>query len=228
SSSTDTVAKKGLVYNDYSVISEFTSSGTIGWIWNWAQSPGGTVPSGIEYVPSLQNTEGMTNWKTTAKEQIENGSKHLMSFNEPDRTSADGGADLDASTAASYYKEYMNPFSSDDVKLVSPSVCNGDEASVGLNWLEEFMDACDGGCTVDYINIHWYATWTDFSGNMDAAIEYFKSYCDSAYQKFQKPLWITEIGLYSADDSTQQELLDAILPWMAKDNQSYIERYSYF
>ncbi|KAL0254886.1 hypothetical protein SLS55_009410 [Diplodia seriata] len=227
--------KRGLVYNTFSgVVDQFTSS-QISWGWNWAQTPGGSMPDGVEFVPILwgnRETDDLANWKSNAEEQISNGCKHLMGFNEPDVDSAGGGSNLAADVAASVYKEYLNDFAS-KATLVSPGVCNGEGLrestgrNQGLDWLQDFHDACGGftesGCKVDKINIHWYSS---YQGDLDSTVSYFKEYVEKAYSKFSMNLWITEYQLQNADDATQEEFISKTSEWMS--SQTYIERYSYF
>ncbi|OJD37156.1 glycoside hydrolase family 128 protein [Diplodia corticola] len=227
--------KRGLVYNTFTgIVDQFTSS-QISWGWNWAQTPGGTMPDGVEFVPILwgnRETDDLANWKSNAEEQISSGSTHLMGFNEPDVDSSGGGSNMAADVAASVYKEYMNDFAS-KASLVSPGVCNGEGLrestgrNQGLDWLQDFYDACggftDSGCKVDKINIHWYSS---YQGDLDSTISYFKEYVEKAYNKFSINLWITEYQLQNADDATQEEFITKTSEWMS--SQTYIERYSYF
>lgn len=226
--------KRGLVYNSFSAVESFTSS-QVSWGWNWAQAPGGDMPSGIEFVPILwgnREQDDLANWKTNAEEQIGLGSTHLMGFNEPDVDASGGGSNMAADVAASVYKEYMNDFGS-KASLVSPGVCNGEGLrestgrNQGLDWLQDFYDACggftDSGCKVDKINIHWYSS---YQGDLDTTISYFKEYINKAHTKFGMNLWITEYQLQNADDSTQQDFVSQTTEWMS--SQTFIERYSYF
>lgn len=228
-------SKRGLVYNTFAgVVDQFTSS-QISWGWNWAQTPGGTMPDGVEFVPILwgnRESDDLANWKSNAEEQLSSGCTHLMGFNEPDVDTAGGGSNIAADVAASVYKEYMNDFGS-KATLISPGVCNGEGLrestgrNQGLDWLQDFYDACGGftssGCKVDKINIHWYSS---YQGDLDSIITYFQEYVEKAHTKFGMNLWITEYQLQNADDATQEEFITKTSEWMS--SQTYIERYSYF
>ncbi|KAF4300900.1 putative glycoside hydrolase subgroup catalytic core protein [Botryosphaeria dothidea] len=231
---TGVVDKRGLVYNSFSAVEQFTSS-QVSWGWNWAQTPGGTMPSGIEFVPILwgnREQDDLANWKSNAEEQISSGCKHLMGFNEPDVDTAGGGSNMAADVAAQVYKEYMNDFAS-KATLISPGVCNGEGLrestgrNQGLDWLQDFYDACGGftesGCKVDKINIHWYSS---YQGDLDSIITYFQEYVEKAHTKFGMNLWVTEYQLQNADDATQEEFISKTSEWMS--SQTYIEKYSYF
>jgi len=96
-------------------------------------------------------------------------------------------------------------------------VTNGADA-MGLDWLDAFLTACSG-CTIDFVPIHWY------SGSGEAA--YFKEQVANATAVAGgKPVWVTEFGCTDGSDSDISSFLEEVMPWM--DEQSYVERYSYF
>ena len=71
-----------------------------------------------------------------------------------------GGSCIDVPTAVAGWKKHMEPLSNFNsaMYLGSPAVTNAAASdTTGLGWLAKFMEACDG-CTIDFINIHWYAT----------------------------------------------------------------------
>lgn len=65
-----------------------------------------------------------------------------------------GGVCMDVDTAVAAWKQWMEPQRGlkGNMYLGSPAVTNG---AKGLPWLVNFLVSCDG-CTVDFINIHWY------------------------------------------------------------------------
>ncbi|KAF2147348.1 glycoside hydrolase family 128 protein, partial [Aplosporella prunicola CBS 121167] len=237
-SSSSGSAKRGLVYNTFSLISEFSASVSIGWMYNWAQTPGGTIPSTLEYVPQLwglRTAYDTPDWKSNAEEQISLGSTHLMGYNEPDVEDGAGGSFLSATEAAEGWMTYMQPFAG-KAKLVSPGVCNGEGVrpatgrNQGLDWLEDFVSACSS-CTIDKINVHWYASYTGMGSDMETVVSYFKEYMEKAYKKFNKPLWVTEFELQGLDgvegaDEIEAKFIKEIDTYVA--STAWIERYSYF
>lgn len=121
-------------------------------------------------------------------------------------------------SAVKTYKEYMDPFAGKAL-LGAPSVTNAG-APYGLTWLEEFIGNCTG-CTIDFINLHWYS-------NKYAGATYFEEYVNSA-RSFGLPIYITEFGLdstYSYTDAELQAFLEEVMPWM--DQQDDILGYAYF
>lgn len=202
-------AKGGVAYNSPTNVTPFIGKPNIGWCYNWAAASG-SIASGIEYIPTLWGQSSTSTWINSANTAIANGATAVIGFNEIDHPQQ---ANLDASTAASLYKQYITTPYSGKVKLVSPSVTNG-AAPMGLTALANFMSACSD-CGVQAINIHWYDTSSNF--------EYFKSYVTGAYSQFNLPIWITEFGTTDGNDAA---FLAQALPWL--DSQSFVERYAYF
>ena len=216
SSTSSSGKKRGLAYNDASLLSGFVSSNSeVDWCYNWASSSAST-PSGIEYVALLwgMQSEFTSVWNKNADAALAAGSTHLMAFNEPDLA---GQANLGVDAAVSGYMQYMQPYAG-KAKLGAPAVTNGG-APMGLTYLGNFMNATEAaGGTVDFCSIHWY----DSASN----IAYFKNYMQEATNACNgKPIWLTEFGASGSADE-QNTFLETVLPWM--DEQSYIERYAYF
>lgn len=206
-------AKRGLSYNDASLLPSLASAGNMGWAYNWA-SVTDDIPAGVEFIPTLWGTSSdFTNdWEKNAQAAIENGSGYLFSFNEPDLSTQ---ANMDAGAAAAGYKEHMMPFAG-KAQLGSPSVTNGG-GEMGLTYLQNFLDACDG-CQIDFINIHWYDSHQN--------AEYFKSHVEEAHQTGGKPVIISEFGCTDGSDAEVSAFLEDVMPWM--EQQDYVLGYSYF
>ncbi len=213
SSGTTSGSKRGLAYNDASLLSGFTSSSQISWAYNWGSSTA-SIPSEFEYVPLLWGlASGFTNnWIEAAEAAIKAGSKHLMSFNEPD---LDTQSNLSPEAAAAGYQQYLSTPFAGKALLGSPAVTNGG-GSMGLTWLASFLAACTG-CQIDFVPIHWYN-----GGDASA----FMDYIDQAFITSQgRPLWITEFQ-GSGDASEQNSFLEAVIPQL--DASDKVARYAYF
>jgi hypothetical protein len=212
STTTSSSSKRGLAYNDASLLDGFADSNKISWAYNWGSSTS-PIPSNFEYVPMLWGTgsDFTGGWNAAATEAIASGSKHLMSFNEPDLSTQ---SNLSPSDAAAGYMTYMMPFAG-KAQLGSPAVTNGG-GSMGLTWLENFLSACTG-CQIDFVAIHWY-TGGDATAFMD--------YVDQAYTAGgNRPLWITEFQ-GEGDATAQNSFLETVLPQL--DASSQVARYAYF
>ncbi|KAE9372148.1 glycoside hydrolase family 128 protein [Stipitochalara longipes BDJ] len=212
STTTSSGAKRGLAYNDVSLLSGFASSKAISWAYNWGSSTG-TIPSSFEYVPLLWGMASSftSGWNAAATKAIASGSTHLMSFNEPDLNTQ---SNLSPAAAAAGYKQYLQPFAG-KAQLGSPAVTNGG-GSMGLTWLGNFLDACTD-CQIDFVCIHWY-------NGGDAAA--FMDYVDQAYTAGgNRPLWITEFQ-GEGDTAAQNSFLETVIPQL--DASSKVARYAYF
>lgn len=151
--------KKGLGYNTASYTLAFGNS--IAWVYNWANAPGGTLTSGVEFFPMLwgQKDTMLPDWVAAAQAAIDGGSRRLLGFNEPNEPLDVGGSAIDYGTAAALYKQYITPFGHDGVYLISPAVSNG---AAGLTYLQNFMGAC-GDCKIAAVAVHWYDSATNVS-----------------------------------------------------------------
>jgi hypothetical protein len=208
---TSSSAKRGLAFNDVSLLSGFTGSKAISWAYNWGNSA--TIPSGWEFVPLLWGLSSTftSGWNAAATKAIAAGSTHLMSMNEPDLGSQ---SNLSPAAAAAGYKTYMMPFAG-KAQLGSPAVTNGG-SPMGLTWLGNFLTAC-AGCQIDFVCIHWY-------NGGDAAA--FMTYIDQAYTAGgNRPLWITEFQA-PGDVTAQNAFLNTVLPQL--DASPKVARYAYF
>ncbi|KAL8771916.1 MAG: hypothetical protein Q9209_002854 [Squamulea sp. 1 TL-2023] len=220
--STDNVVARGLVYNEASLTSHFSNT-NIGWLYNWDSAPGGQIDSSKEFVPMLWNTSEVyhvPHWNERADAAIAAGTKHLLAFNEPDLPAQ---ANMDVSQSVAGWLDYMEPFHTKykgDVKLGSPSVCNGPEQHLGLSYLEDFLSQC-GGCHVDFIAIHWYGL-----ASKDG-VQHLKDHIGKAKEVANgRPIWLTEFKPDGSDEQ-QAEFLGEILPWL-DDKNNGVDRYAYF
>ncbi|KAL8727776.1 MAG: hypothetical protein Q9166_005831 [cf. Caloplaca sp. 2 TL-2023] len=221
--SNDNVVPRGLVYNEASLTSHFDNS-NVGWLYNWDSAPGGTIDTSKEFVPMLWNTSQVyhvPHWEERAEAAIAAGTKHLLAFNEPDLPAQ---ANMDVSQSVAGWMDYMEPFHTKhngDIKLGSPSVCNGPEENMGLQYLKSFLDSC-GGCHVDFLAIHWYGLASD------DGVQHLKDHIGKAKEIASgRPIWLTEFKPDGSDDQ-QADFLGQILPWLDDKSQSGVDRYAYF
>lgn len=100
--------KKGIAYNDASAALPFANAAGFGWAFNWVSNSAGLTNS-VSYIPTLHNGEQefLSTWHSDAQAAISAGAKYLFGFNEPDIASQ---ANLDPQTAASLWKQYMEPY----------------------------------------------------------------------------------------------------------------------
>ncbi|OBT90940.1 hypothetical protein VE02_00192 [Pseudogymnoascus sp. 03VT05] len=207
-------AKRGLAYNNAALASSFTGADSkVSWAYNWGDTTA-AIPSSFEYVPMIWGPQPIhsNGWTEAANAAIAKGSKHLLAFNEPDMPSQ---ANLDVGTAAAGYKTFMQPFAG-KARLGSPAVTNG-PAPMGIAYFKSFMAAC-GGCTVDFVPMHWYDSASNVKG--------FKTHVNSMRDAAEgRKLWITEFAA-SGSEAEQENFLREVIPWL--DANDAVERYAYF
>lgn len=213
-------SKRGLSYepNDVALLKAFAGS-KASWVYNWGSSTKEGVPSGMEFVPMLWGNDPAkyaNNWPEQAKKAKASGSKHFLSFNEPDHKEQ---ANLSPDAAAQSHIKFMNPLSSGDIKIGGPAITNG-EAEKGMGptgWLKPFLEKCGGQCKIDFQPIHWYDSFENMA--------YFKKFLKEAHDVAKKPLWLTEFAA-SGTPEQQAKFMSEALPYL--DGLDYVERYAYF
>lgn len=143
----------------------------------------------------------------------------VLGFNEPDNPNADG-SNLSPAKAASLWKQYFEPLRSQGKKLVAPAVTSGVGSGLGLDWLDQFFAACNGGCTVDAYAFHPYAA---DPASVQGSIKSFIQWKGGAYT----PVWITEFGRDAAnvDNGSGVDFINGMLPFL--ENTPQVERYAY-
>lgn len=139
----------------------------ITWYYNYGASPSlATSNPNLTFVPMLFNTaQTSPSFLTTITNMINGGTKvpFVMSYNEPDGTTSTGGSDISPRNAAANWKEQLEPLRALGVQLGAPAVTG---AQSGFTWLSDFFEACDGGCTADFMTVHWYGDFAGLASNM--------------------------------------------------------------
>jgi len=213
-----TTCKLGAAYNDASLISLVSSAC---WAYNWGDSPGGTVPSGVEYTPMLWGTPFFDGWTSAIESELAAGATHIMGFNEADLSTQ---ANLSPADAVTYYKELITPYKN-SATLVTPSVTNGAGDDMGLGWMSTYLDICNGTCGQKVMNIHWYA-----GGTVESMMENLQDHVTQAIALANKhnifEVWLTEFGSVGVDSDTENEFLTQALAFL--NGNSSVGRYAYF
>lgn len=148
---------------------------------------------------------------------IKKGLVHrVLGFNEPDAVEQSNMSVFEA-LARWPALESLN------VPLGSPSCSKPDG-----EWMEEFMAKAKHLCLrIDYIGVHWYK-----SPNFES----FQAYMTKIYNKYQKPLMITEFAVADWSATTIQdnrhsqaevlEFMKQALPWL--ERTPWIAGYAWF
>lgn len=216
-------SKAGAAYNEVDLVTTLCGdSSGISWAYNWGSSSGGDLPSGVEYVPMLWGTSStfVDGWTTNVEAALSAGSSYIMGFNEPDLPSQ---ANLAAADAATYYKQYITPYSG-KAKLVSPAVTSSSSTTEGLAWFESFISECSD-CGVSVLAVHWYGD------SVSELQSFITEAISTASNHGISEVWLTEWALASdeggiSDLATAASFVQDAGAWL--DEQSALTRYSYF
>ncbi|KAF8602907.1 hypothetical protein BDV93DRAFT_523744 [Ceratobasidium sp. AG-I] len=213
-----TSLKAGLGWGGGGNISQFEGH-QVGWYFTWSpQSWVTPPPTQLEFVPQLWGGRDAVQFgsvvNTSSVASI--GVKHALGMNEPQEPSQ---ANLSPQDAAAMWKTYLEPLKSQGVRLGSPATTS---APNGKNWTQDFFTACAGGCTVDFIALHWYGI---------VAAE-FIAYLEDFHNTFQLPIWITEFSCQNFVPGPQCTY-DEIVQFMNTtqtfmDKTEWVERYAWF
>lgn len=209
-SSGSSSGKRGISYNDASLVSAFGNA--VSWCYNWGETAGGSP--GVEYVPMMWGTNNVDGFSA-------NGASHVLSFNEPDLSSQ---SNIDPQTAATLHKKVMTSIRAGGVKVGSPAVTNGAGTSpaMGVDWLDQFFAACGTDCPVDFVAYHWYAGADQ--------INYFQQHTEDVIAIANKygvsKVWLTEFQPTSGSDSDQANFMQQAVEYL--DGNGSVERYAAF
>ncbi|KAI0036311.1 glycosyl hydrolase catalytic core-domain-containing protein [Vararia minispora EC-137] len=135
----------------------------------------------------------------------------VFSVNEPDMPGTSNS--MSPSEAAGWYKQWINPLA---IKKALPAISSSSSAGQGLDWLQQMVSACAGGCYYDYINLHWYGT----------SFSEFQAYVNRAHSIFpNNQIVITEFALTnpSGGQSAQVAFFRSAFQWL--DSVSWVELY---
>lgn len=168
------------------------------WYYNYQATPSSAyADSDMQFVPMLWGagaSDTGTPFFDSVKRQMENGANisYVLGFNEPDATHSVGGSNLEVKLAAERWKAEIEPLKALGVKVGAPGVTG---AASGWTWLENWFEACAGGCNPDFIPVHWYG---NFEGMM--------SHLGRVMSKWpNQTIWVTEYGYPGQDLDTTQK-----------------------
>ena len=197
----------------------------VSWFYNWRPSARDTnivPPPGIEFVCMLQSGSDVTpeNIQIVKNEPA----KALLTFNEPDK---EDQSPLSVEEALALWPQ----LESTGKLLGSPVTATKPLQSP---WLSEFMfEAQNRNLRVDFLNVHYFNNNPD-RWDVDIAVGDMKTFLENTYNKYLKPIWVTEFGLvkFYPEPATcpspdiQAEFLKAASAMM--DSLTYVDRYAYY
>ncbi|KAK6506565.1 hypothetical protein TWF506_011470 [Arthrobotrys conoides] len=215
-------SKRGLVFlynSSYPVdYKKLTGPGNvISWYYNYGQSPSSQLASSQwEFVPMVWGRDQAKSIQGNVNKIKSGGGavRYVLGFNEPDIPHKWGGSDMTPANAATLWKQYIQPLSSQRIKLCTPGVSSSPD---GFTWLSNFFAACGATCTFDLLCLHHYGRP---ASSLKAHLEKYHKLYPSL------PIWLTEFADSKDTVGNTRQYISQALPQL--DSTPYIERYSYF
>lgn len=198
-----TSSKRGLVYvatednaSDDTVWATAAGSSELSWYYNYGVQPTASLKStSLSFVPMLwgatdaDDAARSTAFRDGVRALVRAGQNitHVLGFNEPDGSTATGGSNMPADLAASAWKREIEPLRADGIKVGCPAVTG---SPTGFEWLQNFFTACDGGCTPDFIPVHFYGNFEGFASHLGQVAATYPNMSD---------IWVTEFAYADVD-----------------------------
>jgi hypothetical protein len=190
----------------------------VSWYYTWAVNhPGITNPRGVSFVPMIWGAGDVTPQRLKL---VRREGRNLLTFNEPDLSSQ---ANMTVKEALHLWPR----LEATKMRLGSPAVAF-DAATPG-SWLAKFMSrAARRHYRVDFITLHWYGE--DFS--TQAAVSQLQSYIEAVWNRYHKPIWLTEFALWKFDPSVfpgpRQQAAFVTAATAMLQQLPYVWRYAWF
>ncbi|MEV7289871.1 sigma-70 family RNA polymerase sigma factor [Streptomyces sp. NPDC093252] len=211
--------KKGVGVWDFNGVSQALGASGARWYYNWnSQHPGVSTPASASFVPMIWGEASVTDAQLT---QARANGPYLLGFNEPDMAEQ---SNMSVDRALELWPRLMAA----GRVLGSPAVATGADTPGG--WLDRFMSGAEAkGYRVDFITVHWYGG--DF--RTAQAVDQLTSYLAAVYERYRKPIWLTEYALIDFSQGTrfpsaEQQADFVTASTEALNDLSYVQRYAWF
>ncbi|GAA0907978.1 glycoside hydrolase family protein [Streptomyces thermoalcalitolerans] len=216
----DAVKKKGVSAWNFPGVTDALRDSRSGWFYTWASDPQQiTAPSGVEFVPMIWGPGSVTDAEL---DRARRSGTSLLGFNEPDLP---GQANMSVEQALDLWPRLQ----STGLRLGAPAVAYGGDTPGG--WLDRFMQgAAARGHRVDFIPLHWYGS--DFDPTR--ATGHLRSYLQAVYNRYHKPIWLTEYALTDFSSGTPRYPSRAQQAEFVRQSTAmleqlpFVERYAWF
>ncbi len=193
----------------------------VGWYYNWSVKRPNNPP--VEWVPMLWGPNAVSdkNIAMLKKGKEQGHYSALLGFNEPDHPKQ-------ANMTVKQAIELWPKLESTGLRLGSPAPMRPNGV-----WFDNFMKQAEQrGLRVDFIALHYYQDFT--SPN---AVKSLEKKLRKMYQKYHKPIWITEIGTLdirtwgykhrtAPTSAKAQKYMQEVTEML--ERLPFVERYSWF
>lgn len=239
-------SKRGLAYlgddheSDQSLLLSENSS--IAWYYNWSPNIISTINR--PFVPLLHGLDDADPPSGQVRDTLDAlpaTSTHLLTFNEPDGTTASGGSAIAPSDAARSYIDHIAPLRTAPASeeggrrwRISHPATTGSPA--GLAWLREFNVSCweldpDGGCPADFVAVHWYGDFGGLAAWLGTLREFYVTNASSSSSSIggdvdDLAFWVTELALPRQDGDATLAMLNQSLAYL--DGLAYVAAYAWY
>jgi len=211
-------AKKGVSTWDFSGVSTALRDVGAAWYYNWSAGPTAGAGASAEFVPMIWGAGSVT---AANLDRAKKSGTVLLGFNEPDFADQ---SNLSVEQALDLWPQLQ----ATGLRLGSPAPAVG--AATAGGWLDRFLaGAGQRGLRVDFITVHWYGS--DFSA---AAVDHLRGYLQAIFDRYQKPIWLTEFALIKftgsgpvyPTDSQQAAFIRGATAMLEK--LTFVQRYAWF
>jgi len=216
---TTPLGKKGVSVWTFNGVGPALAESGADWYYTWSTGHSGiAAPSGVGFVPMIWGPGSVT---ASNLAQAKAAGPYLLGFNEPDMSAQ---SNMTVDQALSLWPQLM----ASGKILGSPAVATGGGTAGG--WLDRFMSGAQAkGYRVDFITLHWYGS--DF--NSADAVSQLKSYVQAVYDRYHKPIWLTEYALINFANGTsypsdQQQAAFVTASAKMLTSLPYLQRYAWF
>jgi hypothetical protein len=189
------------------------------WFYNWGKSAPNitaqcTKSLGHEFVPMQWGKSGIDSLESA----ISPNAKSLLAFNEPNQQGQSNVTPQEASELWPQIEAVAHKF---NLRIGSPSAvyCGANCITASpFDWWDQWLGNCTSGCHFDFLATHYYS----------CDIQEFKSFLGECWNKYQKPIWITEFccPLPNGPLSKEEDFMQSALTVLEQD--THVERYAWF
>ncbi len=211
------ITKKGMGTKDNNLVANVSPS----WFYDWGALDVSTTNT--EFVLMAWNITLANNFLNLNTYPTRTDVNTLLGFNEPDGTSQANIPDVNV--ALPVYKNLLRT----GYRMGSPAT----KEENWNRWLSDFTTIAEADdARIDFVAIHWY-DWGNWSATTNAnpsasdVLNRFKAYINAVYDRYKKPIWITEFNAnVNRPAAVQDAFMRLALPYLESDSR--IERYAYF